>query len=125
MTSSPDIIRDQRRQSDIHELDLIRSFMTAPRCTDCMPVDPAIFTIAQIHIDMVTMMYPAMWFNMAYLPSVAQARAYIWQLSGQDASLIEYAKDRVRYRDWRSELEGRLEWLRVLGVLGEVKGIKQ
>ena len=112
---SPYTTAEQRRQRDLTHLDLIRSFVNRPKCGTC-DIDPAIFTIAQIHIDMVTMLYPSMWFDMTYIPSVKQIRAYIWQLSGYDAGLIEYAKR--WYRDDRSELGIRLEWL---GVLREVK----
>jgi len=110
---------EEYRQRSLKELDLIRSYVNSPKCQVCK-INPAIFTVAEIHIRMVAMLYPAFWFNMDYLPTVAQTRSYIWQLSGQDAGLIEYAKNRVRFKYGMSELGQRLDWLRVLSVVKEL-----
>lgn len=120
ITDAHDSARESHRQRDILNIDLIRSFVTAPRCTDCSVVDPSLFTIAEIHIRMVTMLYPTVWLNMAYLPTVSQTRAYIWQVSGQDTELIGYAKGRVRFKYGMSKLGQRLDWLRVLAEVRDI-----
>ncbi len=86
----------------------------ATKCFVCGRANQSLFTIAQIHIDYVTMNYPKQFYQMDFIPSVDEIKNLIWKSSNKNTSIIRVAKMATNFKPSPTDnIFLRLAWFRV------------
>lgn len=98
-------------------------FFAHSDCFICGRANQSIFTIAEIYLHYTAANYTKskQFFNVDFLPSAKEIRNHIWQVSDKNNTIIEHAKNRIKFRQYRAGgLMERLEWMKVYREVKQV-----